>query len=391
VLAVQGDGNNVVYDRGQPVWDSWGYEAGRRDWPSPSGQDRPAPPTHEAPPPAPAPNPPDVRPPSGSGGFALDRLVCITAGLPYEAINRGYAYWSQAVIMGSDIYTFAGMKDGAVHFFRVSTGGRVEHLGPLLPYGGEGEGWYFDAQAWVYLLDGPRLRRVNPFTGEDRVIFSVEEIHPGCDLWQAHSSDDGQTHSATVRDAAHPDPNGRYPYIGTVVFRRGRQDFFDAHGDLDESTVSGDGTFVIIQENNDNRVINLQSRETRTILDRERALAHVDTGPDFMIGEADKPDPGACVIWNLRDLNRGPRILFLTTGMGHVSVRNSVCLVSDDTHLSLVSLDGGSFVPFLRHGMIGNDYDHQVMANLDPSGRICAFMSNRAGGRMDLYLAPVPR
>jgi hypothetical protein len=263
----------------------------------------------------------------------------------------------------------------------------------MLPYRGTTEGWYWDTQGWVYLLEGPRMRRVNPFTGEDRVIFSVEDTHPMCDLWQAHSSDDGQTHSATVRDAAHPMPNGRYPYIGTVVFRHGRQDFFDAHGDLDESAVSADGVFLIIQENNDNRIINLQTRETRTILDRERALAHLDTGPDFMVGEADKPDPGACVLWNLRDLNRGPRILFYTIGMGHVSVRNGICLLSDQTSLSIVSMDGAGVARFLAHGMVGDDYDHQVQANLDPTGRIACFMSNkdRGGNRYDVYLVPVPR
>jgi hypothetical protein len=239
----------------------------------------------------------------------------------------------------------------------------------------------------VYLLEGPRLRRVNPFSGDDRVIFDISDEHPGCVLWQSHSSDSGQTHSATVKRIV---TDGAYPAIGTVVFRHGRQEYFPAQGQLDESALAGDG-WLVIKEDDDNRIINLTTRETRLIRDRERALGHSDCGPDFCVGEADKPDPGACVLWDLRDLNSGPKILFLTTGMGHISVRNGVCLLSDEKYLGLVPLVGprGAY-PFLEHGMIGTDYDHQVFANLDPSGRIVAFMSNR-GGRMDLYLAPVPR
>jgi hypothetical protein len=352
-----------------------------------NGYPAPAPPTHEPPQPAPAPNPPDVRPPpSGSGGFALDRLVRVTTEADGEFVNRGYSYWSQAVILGDAAYAFAGNTDGHVYFFQVTANGRVTRLGALLPYTGTGEGWSWSASGDVYLLEGPRLRRVNPFSGDDRVVFDISDEHPNCILWQSHSSDSGQTHCATVKRIVN---DGAYPAIGTVVFRNGRQEYFPAQGTLDESALAGD-EWLIIKEDDDNRIINLKTRETRIIRDHDRALGHSDCGPDFCVGEADKPDPGACVLWNLRDLHRGPRILFPTIGMGHVSVRNGVCLLSDATYLSLVSLDGGSFVPFLEHGMVGTDYDHQVMANLDPSGRIAAFMSNRSG-RMDLYLAPVPR
>lgn len=39
------------------------------------------------------------------------------------------------------------------------------------------------------------------------------------------------------------------------------------------------------------------------------------------------------------------------------------------------------------------DYDHQVGANLDPTGRVVCFMSNRdrGGNRYDVYLAPIPQ
>jgi hypothetical protein len=352
-----------------------------------NGYPAPAPDLPFVPPqPAPAPSPPDVRPLSGSGWFALDRLVRVTTEADGEFINRGYSYWSQAVILGDAAYVFAGNADGEVYFFQVTANGHVARLGALLPYRGTGEGWYLDAEGWVYLLEGPRLRRVNPLSGENRVVFDISDEHPGCVLWQSHSSDSGQTHCATVKRIVN---DGSYPAIGTVVFRNGRQEYFPAQGTLDESALAGD-EWLIIKEDDDNRIINLQTRETRLIRDRERALGHSDCGPDFMVGEADKPDPGACVIWNLRDLNRGPRILFHTTNMGHVSVRNGICLLSDDTHLSLVSLAGGSVVSFLAHGMIGSGYNYQCIANLSPCGRVACYMSNQGSGRFDVFLTPIP-
>jgi hypothetical protein len=350
-----------------------------------NGMPQPAPPPYTPPP---APSPPVARPPSG----ALDRLVRVTTERDGAFVPRMYSYWSNAWIApGGAVYVFAGHESGEPRFFEVTPTDYVyvTNLGPMLPYRGTTEGWYWDAQGWVYMLEGPRLRRVNPFTGEDRVIFDISDEHPGCILWQSHSSDSGQTHCATVKRIVN---DGAYPAIGTVVFRNGRQEYFPAQGTLDESALAGD-EWLIIKEDDDNRIINLQTRETRLIRDRERALGHSDCGPDFCVGEADKPDPGACVIWNLRDLNREPRILFTTLNMGHVSVKNGVCLLSDQTNLSIVSLEYGGVARFLAHGMVGDDYDHQVQANLDPTGRIACFMSNkdRGGNRYDVYLAPAPR
>lgn len=367
----EGDGNSVVYYDGVPVWDRFSHEA-----------------RHGVPPPAPVrptPDAPPVPPVAPLGG--APRVIRVTDDSHPTVVNRGYAYWSQAYLSGAHIYAFVGHDDGFVRFYRVNVGGgHVEGLGTILPYRGTGEGWYWDLEGRVSLCDGPYLRRLSPFTGEDSVVMDISGSHPGCILWQAHSSEDGQTHSATVRRVVN---DGAYPKLGTVVQRHGRQMFFDAKGDLDESIVSRDGRWVIIQENHGNRIIHLDSRETHVISDGNRAVAHCDTGPSYVVGEADKPDPGACVLWHLDRLNEGPTILYETLNMGHVSVRGGRCLVSDHTIIGLVSLDGAGVTPLLAHAMAGSGYDFQVHANLSPCGRIAAYVSN-AAGRMDLYVLVIP-
>lgn len=307
------------------------------------------------------------------------RVIQVTNDDDGSFVPRMYSYWSNAVVL-NEVYVFAGHEDGTVHFFQVNRDAEVVgRLGSLLPYRGTSEGWRWDIEGWIYLLEGPRLRRVNPFTGEDRVVFDISDAHPGCDLWQSHSSDDGRTHSATVRQIV---GGGAYPKLGTVVVRDGQMLFFQAQGSLDESQVTRSGSHVIIKENDDNRVVNLQTRETIIIRDSERALGHSDCGSDFIVGEADKPDPGACGLWDLtQPLTPGRfRLLFPTTNMGYVSTRGGRCLWSNDTHLSLVNLNNGAITLLVEHGG-GTSYDDRVKANLDPTGQVACYM---VGGQVRL-------
>jgi hypothetical protein len=299
----------------------------------------PEPPPQWPPPepdPDPEPEPPLVQP-RPPGGRVLDRIVQVTNAADGELLNREYSYWPHAVVLDGFIYVFAGHADGHPRFFKVTARGDVIRLGPMMPYRGTAEGWYWCVQGWIYLIDGPRLRTVNPFTGENRVVFSIEESHPGCQLWQAHSSDDGGTHSATVQRIVH---DGAYPRIGTVVSRYGEQSYYEAHGSLDESALTPDGEFLIIKEDHDNRIINLINGEERLLRDSDGALGHSDCGPGFMVGEFSHGEHGECVLWDLRrplTMDRR-RVLFHTWNMGHVSIRGGVCLLSDRNSLSVVSL-----------------------------------------------------
>lgn len=322
-------------------------------------------------PPAPRPGPSVPVSPSGP--------IRVTTDDDGQILNRGYSYWPQACVLGEDILCFAGHADGRPRFFLVNRRtGSVARIASSIPYTGTGEGWYFDRAGWVYLPDGPRLRRVNPLTGEDQILFTISGRFPECRLWQAHSTDDGLKHSATVERIV---PDGPYERLGTIVAHPGGQDFYKAGGVLDESQITPDGSFLVIKEDDDNRIIDRLYDKERRITNADGALGHSDCGPGFMVGEDDQR--GACVYLDLVTLER--RVLFETWGMGVVSVRGDRCLVSDQTLLQLVALDGSGRTPVIAHGMTGDGYDHAVRANLSPDGSVAAYISNTSG-RMDLYL-----
>lgn len=347
------------------------------------------------PPPEPTPQPPAVLDPLPWMG---PRLVKVTDAQDGRIPPRLSSYWANAWVEGDVIWVFCGHEDGLVRFFRVGPGsGQIERRGSMgIPYRGETEGWYFDLEGWVYLFNGPEFKRFNPRTGENRLIYDIREVQGiprNTDLWQPHSSDDGRVHSATVRQIV---STGKYPYIGTVVCRDGEVIYFPAQGVLDESALSGDGEDLLIKEGNergfdqlsdDNRIITLSNRNTRYILDRGRAMGHSDCGPNYVVGEADKPDPGMCGWWDLRAPLTMERFhpLFPTLNMGYVAVRGERILHSSQTQLRLVDRQTAAITTLMDHGG-GPDYDDRVKGNLSPCGRVVCFMSSFGGPRRDIYL-----
>lgn len=301
-------------------------------------------------------------------------------------INRGYAYHSQVFYreQTGSAFLFAGHESGRPRFFEVHlASGHVSRLGPLTDYMGEAEGWYWDARGFLYLHEGPRLHRINPFAaGDDTVVMDISSAHPGCRLWQCHSSHDGRVHSGTVQRIV---SDGPYPKLGSVVQFPDRQEYFPAEGDLDESQIDAGGRFLYIQENHNARIVNFEQGGLITrIADAEGALAHVDLGDGFVVGEDNHR--GACVWMNLRQIHER-RVLFETWGMGHVSVKNGRCLNARDDGIFLVPMDGSQRLEKVAdHGMVGSGYDYQVHANLDPTGRLGAWLSNHGSGRLDLDL-----
>ena len=360
------------------VADRHSYEAGRVMPPSPvEPPPQPVEPPSPVEPPQPPPLSPIVNPPS---------LIPVTREGDGNLINRGYAYYSQAWIGPSGtIYVFAGVRESLPQFWSIDRLGNVTRMGSLVSVPGEAEGWYWDREGWIYLTDGARLRRINPFTRAEAVVLDITASHPNHNLWQAHSSVDGSTHSASVTQVV---SMGKYPAVGTIVFRNGFVRYFEKEGnELDESILSADGRFLIIQEDNNNRVIDLDTGEVRRFADQDGALAHIDTGPSYMVGESDKPDPGCCAYYDLLlPLELAfRRVMFPTTNMGHVSVKGGRCVNADAWSIYLVNLVTREKSWLIDHGMHGSSYDYQCMANLDPTGRVVTYLSN-AAGRFDLYV-----
>jgi hypothetical protein len=332
--------------------------------------------------PGPSPEPPAPTEPVPGGR----RVIRVTDPSDGRLINRGYAYHSQVFYreQTGSAFLFAGHEGGMPRFFEVHlASGAVSRLGSLINFVSEGEGWYWDRHGFVYLHSGPRLHRINPFAvHDDTVVMDISATHPGCRLWQCHSSDDGRAHSGTVQRIV---ADGPYVKLGTVVQLPDRQEFFGAEGDLDESHISACGLFVVIEEGHNNRIYNFETGGGPTrISNAEGALAHIDMGHGFMVGEDDQR--GACTWINLRNIHER-RVLHETWGMGHVSVRNGRCLLSNDSGIYLVPMDGSRQLEKVAdHGMVGSGYDYQVHANLDPTGRLGAWLSNHGSDRLDLDL-----
>lgn len=330
------------------------------------------------PPASPAPPAPSSGGPVAGGG----RVYQVTNESDGAIPPRMMSDRANVYLHDNEAYVFCGTGSGP-QLFRVELeSGAVQRLGPIGSYGGETEGWYWMPDGTIVLPLGGQLLRYNPFTGGGEVLLDVNASHPGCDLWQPHSSDDGRTHSATVRRIV---PSGRYPYIATVVLGPRGIRFEPAIGQIDESQVTRAGTHVVIKQNGeDNTIIDLVTGGIWELADADGAIGHSDCGPDFIVGESNLPGPGRCVKLDLRTRQR--LTLFETDNMGYVSVRGGRCLHSDDTHLSAVSLTGAGQVALLAHGASGtNNYDNRPKANLDPTGRVACYMSN-PHGRRDVFL-----
>lgn len=383
----EGDGNSVIYDRGMdlavpwpgtPVWDRFSYEASLGEY-----TPRPSPPP-QSPTPAPPPSLPDPF------SFPGPRLIRVTNEQEGTIPPRFMSYWANAFLESPDTaLVFCGNADGLPRFFRVHLSSKqVDRLGSLgVPYRGETEGWYWDIRGWLYVYEGSRFRRLHPLSGQDELIYDIStdsRIPAPSRLWQPHSSDDGLVHSATVELIT---SNGPYARVGTVVCWNGHVDYYPAEGILDESAVSADGRYLIIKEDEDNRIIRISSGETRHIADHQRSLGHSDSGPSYILGEADKPDPGMCGWWDLdgpltEDHFHG---LFNTLNMGYVAVRGDRVLHSSETQLRLVDRFTGYITNLIDHGG-PSDYDGRVKANLSPCGRLACFMSPFGGPRRDVWL-----
>jgi len=337
------------------------------------------------------------------------RAVRLTSDEDGEILPRNYSYWPNVSLPDGEgaRYVFVGRAAALPLLLRVSASGVVTRLG-VLPHAGEAEGWYFSARhsTTLYVTVGTRLFRYDVLSGAEGTVLDAGETHPGCRLWQAHSSDDGETHCATVERCV---DDGPFKKLGSVVSRRGEQAFFPAVGILDECALDTTGRYLVIKEEFqrdrlrlDNRFINLETRETRTLRDEDGAIGHSDCGDGVVIGEDDQREPGALVAWDLASpfTPERRRLLYHQAqwegGMGHVAVRGDRILVSNShqenlprlNELLLVQADGSLRYRVLCPHLIDPataSYDNRPKANLSPDGAV-AFWIGNAHGRRDAFM-----
>jgi hypothetical protein len=240
----------------------------------------------------------------------------------------------------------------------------------------------------------------------------------GCVLWQWHSSNDGQRHSATVKRVA-----DNYKPIGSIVYP---WRWVPAIGDLDECQLDKSGEWLLIKENvdgqdgEDNRIICLADGRERALKDRDGAAGHSDNGYAYMVA-ADNWNalPNAIRVW-MFDAAQQPqgRVVYHSpvwdVELNHISHCNARPGAPDNQYVigsgatrhvgpranEIVAfpLDGSLRVLVIAPTMVdldapgggSDDYSKLPKGNVDVTGQYFCWTSNCGSDRLDAFLVKVP-
>ena len=377
--------------------------------------------------------------PYGTTGTRLTNASDCGGG---DCVNYvGYSYWrninnhvgsdTMLVVLGLDRQRGGG---GPTLFSYNKNTGETRNAGPLFsadsPHSwASGEGWYFSASQRhaLYMNDGVRLLKYDVVTHAMETVFDVRE-HLGADrrLWQIHSSNDDNVHSATVKD-------GSYSDLGCVSYNQstGRATFIARKGDFDECQVDKSGRWLLVKENidgrngEDNRIIDLQSGAEQIFYDEEGAAGHSDLGYGYLVAEDNMYNQaGAVRVWQFgqdtKAAGQGTLVYALSSwdggGVGHVSHGNAkagtpinqqmVCS-SNAYRVNLprvneivcYRLDGSMNALIVAPNMTdlnasgggSDDYSKRPKGNLDPTGEYFVWTSNVGTNRNDAFIVRVPQ
>jgi len=353
----------------------------------------------------------------------------------------GYSYWrninnhvgsdTMLIVLGLDRQRGGG---GPTLFSYNKNNGQTQNLGPLFsadsPYSwASGEGWYFSASQRnaLYMNDGYSLMRYDVVTHAMQKVFDVRD-HLGADrrIWQVHSSNDDNVHSATVKD-------GSYNDVGCVAYNQstGRATYIARKGDYDECQIDKSGRWLLVKENvdgrngEDNRIIDLQSGAEQIFYDEEGAAGHSDLGYGYLVAEDNMYNqPGAVRVWqfgqDVHAAGQGTLVYALTKweggGVGHVSHANAkagtpinqqmVCSSNayrDNlprvNEIVCYRLDGSMNTLIVAPNMTdlnasgggSDDYSKRPKGNLDPTGEYFIWTSNIGTNRNDAFIVRVPQ
>ena len=280
---------------------------------------------------------------------------------------RLYSYWANAWVRSEDNITFvlAGHEGFGPLLYMILPTGQIEPYAWNVPPGTT-EGWYWDRTGYIYIPSDSSLIRYNPTTRDNQIAFDISHVYPDCRITQCHSSDDGQVHCGTVQRTSD------WVKVAFVVSYRGQLQFFAPEGSIDECQIDKSGQWLITKEVDPeagslfNNVYHLPDG-AHYRLSVGAGIGHSDTGEGFIIGE--DSNNGKTIRWDIKMRQRFE--LFDTWNMGHVSVRGNLALFSrhEKGGLELRDLTTNQVVYKHTHGVVSNDYDVQVRANLSPCGR----------------------
>jgi len=368
----------------------------------------------------------------------------------------GYSYWRNInnhtfhdwmlIVIGMD-RRFGGAGPSLLAYNKVTD--EVRNLGPLFDPTNPasyatGEGWYFSAvrpsTLYVYLVGTSYLWRYDVITHQAEPALELPKCtgsgvcpSTAAYIFQPHSSDDDQVHSATVEDLS-------FNRLGCVVYRANGQFRFyapPAGSFLDECQIDKSGNWLVLLEVSlstgaeTNRIVNMQTGAITTIDDFQGALGHLDTGWGYAVGADNwNPFPNATILlkFPVASTQRpiGPVVHFNKrwdiVAANHVAHGNArpgapegqyacgsnasrvpdmadeiVCFPLDANR----NVDGTLDVLVVTQVMTdldalggrdidGDDYTQLPKGNLDVTGSYFIWTSNAGGDRLDAFLVKVP-
>ena len=369
----------------------------------------------------------------------------------------GYSYWRNINnhVSSADMYIFLGSnpKRGGkgpflLRYNKVTDA--VQNVGPLFTpdspyYHATGEGWYFSGtqptKLYTFVVGSTQLRRFDILTRTfdpeaplDLGRCPRPSVCPAGSafLTQPHSSDDDQTHSATVQ-------NQSWQRIGCVV-TQGRRYYYFAPASgylLDECHIDKSGRWLMLIETTAggsriNRIVNLRNGRITVIQDVDGALGHLDMGHGYAVGaDTYNPLPNATILLKLPASSTtrpvGPVVHYNKRwdigAANHIAHGNAaaggspedqyacgsnasrvadmadeiVCFSLDPNRNADGSLDvlvvGQVLTDLNMPGGddgTGSDYSKLPKGNLDVSGRYFIWTTNLAGDRLDAVLVKIP-
>jgi len=344
----------------------------------------------------------------------------------------GYSYWRNINNhVGTNIlYAFITLRNngGPTLFSYNKNTDVVTKVGPLFPLtnpfsSSTGEGWYFSAKVphdlYIYRSVDTKFYRYDIITKNLETVLDIatrqDLFASNKYLWQMHSSDDDLVHAGTIRN------NGDSRMLGCFVYNEstGRYSYYPTRGNLDECNLDASGRWLIILEDNDNRVIDLNTGTEETLRDEDGALGHLDMGYGYAVG-ADNYNPriNATVVLKFPLKENNPRVVhsnpdWNTAEANHVSHQNRKPGVPESQYACGSNLDSVSgreneIVCFPLDGsgkemaiapVMGSisasggrdSYSKAPKANLDITGEYVIWTTNTLGNRLDAYIAKVPK
>jgi hypothetical protein len=210
----------------------------------------------------------------------------------------GYSYWrNMNNHVGSDtMLIFLGLSadhggPGPTLFRYNKVTDDIVNAGPLFDSTNSfryhsGEGWYFSATmpTTLYISDLTKLYRYDVVTKQLTVVFDIRSpeaqsvVGAKRVIWQMHSSNDDRVHSATVKSAGYQD-------LGSLVFREdtGQFLYYPTPGDFDEAQIDKSGRWLVIKEQNNDRIVDIETGSETILLDQDGAGGHSDLGYGYMV------------------------------------------------------------------------------------------------------------